>query len=226
MKHEHLAPPWLRLSPARRALDIVIGAILLLVTAPLLGLAALLVALIDGRPVFFRHERVGEGGRTFALLKLRTMRAEAGAGITASGDPRITPLGRVLRRLALDELPQLWTVVRGHMTLVGPRPESVDLARRYPPAWRFVLDARPGLTGPTQLRFREDSARPTPGWEVEEWYLQVLLPKRVVCDLEYLRRPTLVRTVGYLVRTALYVMGLANYERRVAAPAKNRAKTA
>ncbi len=229
--HERPTPHWLRVGPARRCLDIVVGGTLLVLTAPLLCAAAVLVAIVDGRPVFFHQVRVGEGGQPFTLLKLRTMRAaddgaDNGAGVTVAGDARVTRLGHALRRLSMDELPQLWDVVRGRMTLVGPRPESVDLARRYPPSCRFVLDARPGLTGPTQLRFREESARPGPGWPVEEWYLRVLVPLRVDCDLDYLRRPTLTRTLGYLIRTALYVTGLADYERSVVQPTKNRWKTA
>lgn len=207
-----------RVGAARRLLDVTLGATLLAVALPVLVLAAVLVLVADGRPVLYRQWRVGEGGRPFQLLKLRTMRAGDGPGVTASGDPRVTRVGALLRRLSVDELPQLWHVVAGQMTLVGPRPESVQLARRYPAAWRSALDPRPGLTGPTQLCFRESSAIPPPGWGVEDWYLQVLLPLRAACDQEYLRRPTLPRTVGYLGRTALLVAGLAHYERPVAPP--------
>jgi lipopolysaccharide/colanic/teichoic acid biosynthesis glycosyltransferase len=94
------------------------------------------------------------------------------------------------------------------MTLVGPRPESVELARRYPTELRFVLEARPGLTGPTQLRFRERSATPPPGWDVDEWYLARLVPRRVASDLTFLERPTLGRTLGYLTLTGLQLLGL------------------
>jgi lipopolysaccharide/colanic/teichoic acid biosynthesis glycosyltransferase len=131
-----------------------------------------------------------------------------GPGVTAAGDARITRTGVLLRRASLDELPQLWHILRGRMTLVGPRPESVELAARYPAGCRFVLDARPGLTGPTQLRFRERSATPPPGWDVDAWYLSVLVPRRTACDLVYLTRPTLGRTLGYLLLTALQIVGL------------------
>lgn len=208
-----------RVGAVRRLLDVTVGGTLLLLAAPLLLLAMALVLAVDGRPVLYRQWRVGENGRLFRLIKLRTMRAGAGPGVTASGDPRVTRLGAVLRRLSVDELPQLWHVLTGEMTLVGPRPESVALARRYPAAWRSALDARPGLTGPTQLCFRESSAIPAPGWDVEDWYLEVLVPLRAACDLEYLRRPTVLRTAGYLLRTALFIVGLADYQRTAAQPA-------
>ncbi len=143
----------------------------------------------------------------------------AGPGVTAADDDRITRLGRVLRRLSIDELPQLWCVVRGTMTLVGPRPESVQLAARYAPECRPVLLARPGLTGPAQLRYRERSAVPPPGWDVEQWYLEVLVPLRVQADREYVDHPTVVRTLRYLCLTALFVIGLVDLsEESVEAP--------
>lgn len=206
----------LAIGTSRRALDVVVASLLLVLAAPLLGLGALLVLLTDGRPVLFRQLRVGQGGRPFAVPKLRTMRAGSGAAVTTSSDTRITPVGRFLRRTSIDELPQLFLVLRGRMTLVGPRPESLALADRYPASCRFVLQARPGLTGPAQLSYREHAAEPPDGWDVEEWYLQRLVPLRADADLEFLERPTLARACGYLVRTALFVSGLRDYERAVA----------
>jgi lipopolysaccharide/colanic/teichoic acid biosynthesis glycosyltransferase len=208
-------------SRARRVLDVVVAGLLLLVTAPLLLLVALLLVLDDGRPVLYRQVRVGEHGVPFRLLKLRSMRTsrpgtEPGAGVTAEGDPRITRLGRILRRTSIDELPQLWHVLRGQMTLVGPRPESLMLAQRYPDSCRHVLSARPGLTGPAQLRYRERSAVPPEGWgDVEEWYLTVVVPVRVEADLEFLRRPTLWATVSSLCTTAMFVIGLVDVQASV-----------
>lgn len=188
-----------------------VGGAALLITAPLLGLTALAILLCEGRPLLFRAERVGEGGRTFGLYKLRTMRPRsAGPGVTAAGDERVTRLGKVLRRLSIDELPQLWCVARGQMTLVGPRPESVELAARYAPEFRPVLMVRPGLTGPAQLCYRERSATPPPGWDVERWYLEVLVPLRVRADLEYVESATLAATMRYLFLTALFVIGLVD----------------
>lgn len=210
-----------RVGRARRILDVAVASGLLLLCLPLLVAAALAVRLTDGGPAFFRQDRLGEGGRTFSLLKLRSMRVGdprwRGPAVTASGDDRITRVGRVLRRTSIDELPQLWHVVTGDMTLVGPRPEAVSLAAAYPPSCRFILMARPGLTGPAQLRYRESAARPPAGWDVEDWYLTHLVPLRVDADLDYLIDPSVSRTVGYLGRTALFVLGVGD-ESRVAGP--------
>jgi lipopolysaccharide/colanic/teichoic acid biosynthesis glycosyltransferase len=203
----------LRIRPLRRAVDIVVSATLLVLASPLLLLSAAAVLIGDGRPVFFRQERLGEGAVPFRLTKLRTMRAGgSGAAVTAIGDARITRVGGFLRRTALDELPQLWDVLRGRMTLVGPRPESLELAARYPASCRAVLLARPGLTGPAQLRYREASAVPPPGADVETWYLDVLVPLRVQADLTYLSRPTLIATFRLLLVTAAFVVGLADVQ--------------
>ena len=200
-------------SASRRACDLVLGTLLVVATAPLLALACVLVLLEDGRPLLFHQERVGEHGRPFRLVKLRTMRAgPAGPGLTVADDPRITRVGAFLRRTSLDELPQLWHVLRGTMTLVGPRPESLALAARYPADCVAVLQARPGLTGPAQLRIREAANVPPPGVDVELYYLTVLVPRRTRLDLDYLRRPTLAATLRYVVLTGLFVVGLADIQ--------------
>jgi lipopolysaccharide/colanic/teichoic acid biosynthesis glycosyltransferase len=204
----------------RRALDVVVACTLLLLAIPVLVVAGALVALTSGRPIVFHQVRVGEGAQPFRLTKLRTMRAGIGPGVTGSRDARVTAVGRILRRTSVDELPQLWAVVRGRMTLVGPRPESVELAARYPECARCVLQARPGLTGPAQLAYRERAVTPPPGWDAESWYLEVMVPLRVHADLEYLRDPSPRATLRHLVRTALFVTGLASYE--VSAPSTGR----
>jgi lipopolysaccharide/colanic/teichoic acid biosynthesis glycosyltransferase len=206
----------LGVSPWRRSLDVVVAGALLLVVLPLLAVAAGLLLATSGRPVLFHQLRVGEAGRPFRLTKLRTMRPGAGSAVTTRDDVRITRLGRVLRRTSVDELPQLWAVLRGRMTLVGPRPESVELAARYPASARPVLLARPGLTGPAQLAYRERAATPPPGQDPEAWYLETVVPLRAEADLAYLRRPTPTATLAWLVRTALFVVGLGNYEMSVA----------
>ncbi len=204
------------LSGWRRALDIVVAGVLLVLTMPLMLAAAALVLLTSGRPVLFHQVRVGEAGEPFRMTKLRTMRPGTGAAVTTCRDARVTRVGRFLRRTSIDELPQLWAVLSGRMTLVGPRPESQDLADRYPVSARPVLQARPGLTGPAQLAFREQAATPPPGVDAESWYLDTLVPMRTRADLEYLRRPTAPATLRHLARTALFVVGLGNYEVTVA----------
>lgn len=201
------SPTAIRLSPARRALDVAVALTLLVLLAPLLALLALLVRATGGPPVLFRQRRTGAGGGEFTLYKFRSMREDnAGPQVTGGADPRVTRTGRVLRRLSLDELPQLWNVLRGDMTLVGPRPEIPDLARRYPPEHQWVFRHRPGLTGPCQLLSRAHAARLDGHRDPEAYYLTVLVPQRVALDAEFLSRATAGHVVRYLARTTFYVL--------------------
>jgi len=158
-----------------RALDVTGAALGLALASPFLGLAALATKLEDGGPVLYRQRRVGLGGREFDLLKLRTMVVGAehqGAGWAVDrGDPRITRVGRVLRRLSLDELPQLWNVLEGHMSLIGPRPTLAYQVERYTPHQRRRLEVRPGLTGWAQIH-----GRAALSWDeridLDVWYVE------------------------------------------------------
>jgi lipopolysaccharide/colanic/teichoic acid biosynthesis glycosyltransferase len=158
-----------------RALDVAGASLGLTVSAPFLGLAALAIKLEDRGPVFYRQQRVGKDGADFELLKLRTMivgaeRVGAGHAVDA-GDERITRVGRVLRRLSLDELPQLWNVVRGEMSLIGPRPTLRYQVERYTARQRRRLEVKPGITGWAQVHGR--AALP---WaeriELDVWYVE------------------------------------------------------
>jgi lipopolysaccharide/colanic/teichoic acid biosynthesis glycosyltransferase len=159
----------------RRAFDIASALALLILTAPLLALAALAIVLEAGRPVLYRQRRVGRHGQEFELLKLRTMVVGAekmGAGFAVNrGDTRITRVGRILRRLSIDELPQLWNVVRGEMSVIGPRPTLAYQVETYTPRQRERLEVRPGLTGWAQIHGR--AAIP---WEerieLDVWYVE------------------------------------------------------
>jgi lipopolysaccharide/colanic/teichoic acid biosynthesis glycosyltransferase len=158
-----------------RALDVAIAGTGLLVTSPLLGIAALAVKLEDGGPVLYRQRRVGKDGDEFELYKLRTMVVGAeglGAGFAVDrGDPRITRVGRVLRRASLDELPQLWNVIRGQMSVIGPRPTLRYQVERYNERQRRRLSILPGLTGWAQIH-----GRATLSWderiELDVWYVE------------------------------------------------------
>ena len=129
----------------------------LALSTPIFSIAAVAVAFSSPGPILFRQQRIGRGGQAFTLYKLRTMfhRSE-GSEVTASGDPRVTTLGRVLRKLKVDEIPQLWNVLVGDMSLVGPRPEVPSYVNLDDPLWREVLSARPGLTDPVTLRLRNE----------------------------------------------------------------------
>jgi len=170
----------------------VLAAFALILVAPFLGVLAIMVRLDSRGPGIFRGERVGLHGSVFLIHKLRTMRWQPDApraDLTSGSDPRVTSFGRLLRRTRLDELPQLWDVCRGRMALVGPRPEApayVDLAD---PRWREILSLRPGITGPTQLEFR-DEGRLLRGSNDDRVYRDELLPRKIASDLDYVRSRT------------------------------------
>jgi lipopolysaccharide/colanic/teichoic acid biosynthesis glycosyltransferase len=157
-----------------RAADVALASFALVLTSPLLAAGAVAVKLQDGGPVLFRQRRVGKDGEEFELLKLRTMVVGAeklGAGYAVDrGDPRITRPGRLLRRLSIDELPQLWNVVRGDMSVIGPRPTLRYQVERYTPRQRRRLEVKPGITGWAQIHGR--AALP---WEdrieLDVWYV-------------------------------------------------------
>ena len=179
-----------------RAADVVGASIGLALASPLLAAAALAIKLEDGGPVLYRQRRVGHQGRDFDLLKLRTMVVGAeqqGAGYAVNrGDPRITRTGRVLRRLSLDELPQLWNVLRGDMSLIGPRPTLRYQVDEYTPRQRRRLDVRPGLTGWAQVNGRTKLP-----WderiELDVWYVEHRSPW---VDLKILLRTPLALVTG------------------------------
>ena len=194
----HVTPTWfmsmlhLRQKPytrmAKRVFDLAVASLGLLLVAPVLPVLALLVRLTPG-PVIYRQTRVGEGGRHFTILKLRTMREDAEDAGTPRfaqvGDSRVTRVGGVLRRTHLDELPQLWNVVRGEMSIVGPRPERpefVDLLEQTVPFWTRRLLVKPGITGWAQLRcgYAFDEASAAEKLSYDLWYLR---NRNVVVDL-------------------------------------------
>lgn len=199
----------------RRFLDLVVAVLGLVLCAPLLLAAVLAVRMSGPGPVLFRQARVGQGGRPFNIYKLRTMHhGMPGPDLTAAGDRRVTRVGHLLRSTSIDELPQLVNVLIGHMTLVGPRPETVKLAARYPESCRDVFRYRPGLTGPTQLAFRDENVLGLSATDLESYYLTTLVPARTGVDLEFLARPTLARTLGVLVATVLFILHAPGAEAR------------
>jgi lipopolysaccharide/colanic/teichoic acid biosynthesis glycosyltransferase len=171
-----------------RALDIAGASLGLVLVSPFLAAAAIAIKLDGGGPVLYRQQRVGKDGREFELVKLRTMVVGAerqGAGWAVDhGDPRITRVGSVLRRVSLDELPQLWNVVRGEMSLIGPRPTLAYQVEQYTPRQRRRLDVRPGITGWAQVQGRASLP-----WEerieLDVWYVEHRSPS---LDLKILAR--------------------------------------
>jgi lipopolysaccharide/colanic/teichoic acid biosynthesis glycosyltransferase len=190
---------------AKRVFDLVVATFALLLVSPLLLLAMLAVKLDSPGPVFFRQERVGRGGRVFRIHKLRTMRVDApatGPAVTAHEDPRVTRVGGMLRHHHIDELPQLIDVIKGHMSLVGPRPEVPRFVAAYPPALRdVVLAVRPGLTDPAALEFVDEAALLERASDPERTYVEQILPRKLQTQAEYLRRATLASDIAVLGRT-------------------------
>lgn len=189
----------------KRLFDLFASGLGLLVLSPLFALIALLVRLSSPGPIFYRARRVGRGGREFTLYKFRSMVANAdrqGPGITAAGDPRVTPIGHVLRRTKLDELPQLWNVLHGDMSLVGPRPEDPRYVALYTPEQRRVLDVRPGITSLASIEYRnEEAILRGPDWE--QRYIREVMPAKLAIDLRYVQQATLLTDLLIILRTLL-----------------------
>ena len=193
----------------KRLVDLAISVPLVVLTVPIYaGVAVANRIAGDSGPVFYRGTRVGEGGQPFQLLKVRTMRAGApGPGLTRRDDPRITPVGRVLRRYKLDELPQLWNVVRGEMTLVGPRPEDPVFVDWTDPLHATVFRARPGITGLAQLAYAdEESLHVGDGWV--DRYRGTILPHKLRLDAWYLSHWSMRLDARILFRTFAAVVSV------------------
>ncbi len=192
----------------KRSLDVAVSALLLAALSPYIAALALLVRVTSRGPALHGARRVGRDGAEFTMYKLRTMHQDAaltGPGITGRADPRVTAIGRVLRRTHLDELPQLWNVLRGEMSLVGPRPEDPRFVARYTPEQRAVLSVRPGITGPAQLAYRDEEHR-LPAEHTEDIYVREILPAKLAIDLAYVRRPSLLGDLALLARTLAGVL--------------------
>jgi len=188
----------------KRTVDVMAAGGGLVLLAPVLVLLALMVKWTSPGPVFFGQERVGRGGRNFRILKFRTMVADAerrGLHITAGGDPRITPVGRFLRRYKMDELPQLWNVLAGDMSLVGPRPEVAKYVALYSPEQRRVLEVRPGITDPASLAYRHEEALLAQAADPERFYVETVMPAKLRINLDYINHRTFVRDFAVLLRT-------------------------
>jgi lipopolysaccharide/colanic/teichoic acid biosynthesis glycosyltransferase len=187
----------------RRLLDFVASLAGLAVLSPLFVLVGVWIKLDTPGPVFYRANRVGRAGRPFRLYKFRSMIADAdkrGPGITATGDSRVTSVGRFLRRTKLDELPQLINVLRGDMSLVGPRPEDPRYVALYTPEQRRVLTVRPGITSAASLAYRHEE-RLLAGEDWEVVYREQVLPAKLALDLAYLERRTLWSDLALILRT-------------------------
>jgi lipopolysaccharide/colanic/teichoic acid biosynthesis glycosyltransferase len=191
----------------RRVFDVIVAVVALTTVAlPLLVIAGI-VKIASPGPVLFRQARVGRRGVPFALYKFRTMRCSvAGALVTAAGDDRIYPVGRWLRKWKLDELPQFWNVLRGDMSIVGPRPEVERFVRHYLPAERQILEGKPGLASVSALVYANEPELLDSAPDPEAMYINELMPKKIAIDLAYEQTRTLWSDVRLLGQIALFVV--------------------
>lgn len=186
---------------AKRGLDIIVSATALLLLWPVILMAWLMATRDTGASGFFHQQRVGRHGELFTVHKIRTMRPVAGTSITAQGDARITPLGSKLRRYKIDELPQLWNVLKGEMSLVGPRPDVPGYMDKLTGMDREILDLRPGITGPATLKYRDEEAILAQVEDPQSFNDTVIWPDKVRINREYMDNYTLWRDVRYLLAT-------------------------
>jgi lipopolysaccharide/colanic/teichoic acid biosynthesis glycosyltransferase len=192
----------------KRALDVVAAAAGLATTWPVLIAAAVAIKVDSPGPALYRGLRVGKDGRQFRIVKFRTMVAGAdriGPPLTGRGDMRVTRVGRLLRRFKLDELPQLLNVLRGEMSLVGPRPEHPHFVSLYSPEQRRVLDVRPGLTGPSSVAYAHEETL-LEGAGSEDVYVRRVMPSKLAIDLRYIEERTLATDLWILARTMVAVV--------------------
>lgn len=188
----------------KRVLDVTLASVGLVVSAPLLGLAALALKLESRGPVLFGHPRVGRGARPFLVWKLRTMthaRPSGDAELTVAGDARVTAVGRILRRTKLDEVPQLWNVLRGEMSLVGPRPEVPRYVALFPSEYEQLLAVPPGITDPASIAYRHEESLLAASSDPERDYLERILPDKLRLSREFLASPSLAADLRVLART-------------------------
>lgn len=188
----------------KRVFDLIVSVWALVVLWPVMLLVAWLIKRDSPGPALYRARRVGRGGTEFTLYKFRTMHTgadKAGPGITTASDRRITQVGHFLRKTKLDELPQLLNILRGDMSIVGPRPEDPRYVAHYTPEQRRVLEMRPGLTSPASIAYRHESEL-LKGDDWEQQYIEEIMPAKLALDLDYVRKASVVRDIQIIFQTA------------------------
>jgi len=195
---------------AARTVDLFVAAVGLILIAPILVVTSFAILLESGRPVFFSQLRLGRSGRAFRIYKFRKFFngcGKTGPRVTIKNDCRMTRLGRLLERTKLDELPQLWNVLRGDMSIVGPRPESLELAECFTVGYLKLLEHKPGIFGPNQVVFRNECALYPDNMDPERFYRDVLFPLKARIDLAYLQRRTMLSDIEWIIRGVSAVFG-------------------
>jgi lipopolysaccharide/colanic/teichoic acid biosynthesis glycosyltransferase len=202
----------------RRTLDVLCAAVATSILAPVMLIVAIAILIESGGPILFSQLRLGQHGRPFRMYKFRKFRPDCdnhGCPLTIEEDDRLTAVGRVLAASKLDELPQLWNVLRSDMSLVGPRPESLAFTDCFRNGFEKVLNHKPGLFGPCQVMFRHESKLFPTGVAPEEFYRQVLFPAKAKVDLAYFSRRTLISDLGWILRGAWMIAAGSRIEARL-----------
>ena len=193
----------------KRTFDVVFAMIAFLLLSPLFLFGSLLAKLQSGGPVFYRSKRVGKDEVIFEMYKFRTMVVNAdtlGGSLTTYRDTRITPIGRFLRWTKLDELPNLINVIKGEMSLIGPRPEAPDYVKYYTEIQKQVLLVKPGITGPSQLANRDEEEKLKGQQDAEHYYITELMPKKLALDLHYVATQSIATDIRWLLKTLWVVI--------------------
>ena len=193
----------------KRLFDLCFGLLCLFCLSPVYLCISVLILLKDGRPVFFKQERVGRNRKNFLLCKFRSMSVLKGADLgqfDAGNNSRVTPLGAALRKCKLDELPQLWNVIRGDMSLVGPRPEVSKWVEAYPKRWDRVLKARPGITDPASIRFRNEEELLAKSSDPDVDYRDVILPQKLSLYEDYVDRSSIISDLLIILKTVKIII--------------------
>ena len=194
----------------KRSFDIFISLVALVLLAPLFFVCSIVIKLTSPGPVFYKGRRVGKGGDIFLMHKFRSMVLNAdqmGTDLTPQGDPRVTKIGRFLRKTKIDELPQIIDVLEGSMSLVGPRPESPLYAKHYNERQKQVLNVRPGMMGPTQIKYRHEELILKGKADPDTYYIRELMPRKLEIDLDYVKNRSFSMDIKILFRTLLAVLG-------------------
>ena len=187
----------------KRIFDLTMAILGLIILAVPMAVIAILIGITSGSPILFTQERVGKGGQIFSVKKFRTMsvRSVEDSSITVAGDSRVTPIGSYLRRWKLDELPQLWNVLVGEMSLVGPRPDVPGYADKLQGDDRKLLLLRPGITGPATLAYRNEEEILAKVSDPVQYNNEIIYPDKVRINLEYMEKCSLMQDLKYILET-------------------------
>jgi len=200
---------------AKRIFDIAASSVALVILSPLIVLSALAIRLESRGPIFFRQERVGQFGKKFQIIKLRTMahrQVSVTAQVTSGDDQRITRIGRFLRRTKIDETPQFLNVLRGEMSIVGPRPEVERFVSVFPKEFDEVLSVRPGITDLASISFVDEEARLRGASDVEKFYVEAILPEKLKLQKAYVQRADFLLDMKIILWTVAAIFGYRRFK--------------